>query len=117
MITTMGIQSISYKSSSSTNTHYLHYETMHDERKRSELFHLRLTLKHTKIDALFNNGSQANIIFEEIVKRLGLETKPHPKPYPLGWVCEDAKLQVSKQGKHGFGITSVLIDEVEVDVV
>jgi hypothetical protein len=48
---------------------------------------------------------------------LGLETKPHPKPYPLGWICEDAKLQVSQQCKLIFAITSKFIDEVELDVV
>jgi hypothetical protein len=48
---------------------------------------------------------------------LGLETKPHPKPYPLGWVCEYAKLQVSKQYKLKFTITSNFIDEVELDVI
>jgi hypothetical protein len=48
---------------------------------------------------------------------LGLETKPHPRPYPLGWVCEDTKLQVTKQCKIKFAITSKFVDEVELDVV
>jgi hypothetical protein len=39
------------------------------------------------------------------------------KPYPLGWVCEDPKLQVTKQCKIRFAITSKFIDEVELDVV
>jgi hypothetical protein len=116
-IMAMGIQGTSSSASSSSNTHSLKYETMHDERKRSELFHIRVISKHTKIDTLFDSGSQANLISEEIVKTLGLETKPHPKPYPLGWVCEDAKLQVSKQCKLRFAITSKFIDEVELDVV
>jgi hypothetical protein len=53
-------------------------------------------VKHTKVDTLFDNGSQVNLISEAIVKKLGLNTTPHVKPYPLGWVCEDAKLQVMK---------------------
>jgi hypothetical protein len=48
---------------------------------------------------------------------LGLETKPHSKPYPLGWACEDAKLQVSKQCKLIFAITSKFINEVDLDVL
>jgi len=55
-----------------------------------------LILEHTNIDTLFDSGSQANLIFEEIVKTLRLETKSHPKQYPLGWVCENVKIQVSK---------------------
>jgi len=46
---------------------------------------------------------------------LGLNTTPHKNPYPLGWVCEDAKLQVMKQSK--FEITTKFFDEVELDVV
>jgi hypothetical protein len=44
-------------------------------------------------------------------------TTPHVKPYPLGWMCEYAKLQVRKQCKFRFAITSKFIDEVELDVV
>jgi hypothetical protein len=54
---------------------------------------------------------------EQVVKNLGLETKPHPRTYPLGWVCDNAKLQVTKQCKLRFAITSSFIDEVELDVV
>ena len=90
---------------------------MHDERKISELFHIRVISKNTKIETFFDSGSQANLIYEEIVKTLGLETKLHLKPYPLGWVCEDAKLQVSKECNLRFAITSKFIDGVELDVV
>ena len=53
--------------------------------------------KNTKIDTLIDSGSQVNLILEEVVKQLGLETKPHKNPYPLGWVCNDNKLRVTKQ--------------------
>ena len=66
-----------------------------DERKKTELFHIRVIFKHTKIDTLIYSGSQVNLISEQVVRNLGLEMKPHPKPYPLGWVCIDAKLHVS----------------------
>jgi hypothetical protein len=48
---------------------------------------------------------------------LGLETKSHPKPYPLGWICGDNNLQVTKQCKIKFEITSKYHDEVDVDIV
>jgi hypothetical protein len=63
-----------------------------DQKKRSELFHVRVIVKHTKVDTLFDSGSQVNLISEEIVKKMGLKMTPHKNPYPLGWVCEDAKL-------------------------
>jgi hypothetical protein len=73
--------------------------------------------KHTKVETLFDLGSQVNLISEEIVKKLGLTTRPHQKPYPLGWVHDNAKLQVTRQCRLRFSIASKLIDEVDLDVV
>jgi hypothetical protein len=103
------------KSNSSVQSAKL--ESVLDQKKRSELFHVRVIVKHTKIDTLFDSGSQVNLISEAIVKKLGLKTTPHRKPYPLGWVCDDAKLQVTKQCKIRFAITTKFFDEVELDVV
>ena len=62
-------------------------------------------------------GSQVNLISEALVKKMGLETKPHPNPYSLGWVCDKGKLNVTKQCRVRFVIVSKLIDEVDLDVV
>ena len=58
----------------------------HEEDTRIELFHIRVVSKHTKIDTLFDSGSQPNFIYEYLVKQLCLETIRHPIPYPLGWI-------------------------------
>jgi hypothetical protein len=87
------------------------------EKERIELFHIRVVSKHTKIDTLFDTGSQANLISEDTIKKLKLETIPHPKPYPLGWICDNAKLQVTRRSKLRFAITAHFIDEVELDVI
>jgi hypothetical protein len=92
-------------------------ESLIDQKKRSEIFHVKVLVNHTNIDTLFDSGSQVNLISEEIVKKLGLNTTPHRKPYPLGWVCEDAKLQVMKKCKIIFAITSNFFNEVELDIV
>jgi hypothetical protein len=112
-ITIVGIQgkdSLHASSSSNDESHV-------DERKRDELFHIRFVSKHTKIDTLFDLGSQVNLIYEALVKRMGLETKPHPKIYPIGWVCDKEKLNVTKKCRIEFAITSKFIDEVDLDVV
>ena len=46
-----------------------------------------------------------------------METKLDPKPYPLGWVCDNAHLQVTKQCRLRFSITYGFVDEVDLDVV
>jgi hypothetical protein len=48
---------------------------------------------------------------------MGLEMKPHLKPYPLSWVCDKEKLNITKQSRTRFVIASKLIDEVDLDVV
>jgi hypothetical protein len=115
-ITTMGYQgkgSIASTSSSSNSN----LNVTRQEKERIELFHIRVVSKHTNIDTLFDTGSQANLISEDIVKKLKLETIPHPKPYPLGWICDNAKLQVTRRCKLRFAITANCIDEVELDVI
>jgi hypothetical protein len=67
-ITTIGVQgknSFHVGSSSTSKSH-------DNERRRSELFHIRVVSKHTNIDTLFDLGSQVNLISETIVKKLGV---------------------------------------------
>ena len=73
------------------------YDDGSKDRKINALFHIRVITKQTKTDTPIDSGSQANLISEEVVKQLGLITKPHKKPYPLGWVCKDKRLQVTRQ--------------------
>lgn len=58
-----------------------------------------------------------NLIYEQVVKQLGLKTIPHPKLYPLDWVHDNARLHVSRKYKLQFAITSKFVDEVELDVI
>ena len=79
-ITTMGLKGEEIASTSSLSC----LNSTQDEETIIELFHVRAISKHTKIDTLFDSGSQENLIFEDFVKKLNLETIPHPGPYPLG---------------------------------
>jgi hypothetical protein len=116
-VTTMRIKCIFYVSSSSSCASSSKYNVISDEIKINELFHVRVISKYTKIDIFVDNGSQLNLISDKLVNNLGFETKPHLRPYPLGWVCENDNLQVTKQCKLRFAITSNFINEVELDVV
>ena len=111
-IAATGIKGKNYEASTSNSAQSNDNEE--NERKRHEIFHIRVISKHQKIDTLFDNGSQVNSIFEAIVKKLGLLTTLHKKPYPLGWVCEKAKLQVTRQCKLRFAFGSAFVDEVDI---
>jgi len=73
--------------------------------------------KSQKIDNFFDSGSQVNLISEAIVKKLGLATTPHKKPYPLGCLNEKEKLQVTRQCKLKFCFGLAFIYEVELDII
>eukprot|EP00253_Pinus_taeda_P029135 PITA_29135 len=88
-----------------------------NDQKRIELFHIRVVVNHTKVETLFDIGSQANLIVESLVKNFDLETKPHLKPYPLGWIHGKAKLNVTQQHKVKFVIASKLVDKVDMHVI
>ena len=83
----------------------------------TKLFHINIYVKNTKIDSLFDSGSQDNLIATDLVSKLGLEVHDHPSPYPLGWVNKDAKIKVMKQCKIKYSISANFINEVEWDVV
>lgn len=118
-ITTMGLKgkapnsNISFDSCASTSK----VNDVSEDKKRNELFHLRVVAKNIKIDAIIDSGSQVNLISEDVVRNLGLKTTQHKKPYPLGWICENDKLQVTRQCTLKFVITSKFVDEVQFDVV
>ncbi|CAL2256726.1 unnamed protein product [Prunus armeniaca] len=57
-----------------------------DTYNREELFHVNIQVKQSVVQAIIDPGSQKNLISEALVRKVGLETTPHPKPYPLGWI-------------------------------
>jgi len=90
----------------------------HQEYKEiTKLFHIKNRVKKTKIDDMFDSGSQANLIVTDLVKNIGLEVQGHPIPYPLGWVNKDANIKVMKHCKIKFYISFDIIDEVELYIV
>jgi hypothetical protein len=102
---------------------YLHKEMnlsildFQEEKEMIKLFHIKIQAKKTKINALCDSSSHANLIAEDLFNKLRLEVHNHPSPYPLGWVNKDAELKVTKQCKIKFPISVDFIDEVELDVV
>jgi hypothetical protein len=84
---------------------------------RSKLFHIRVIMRHTKVDTLIDSGSQSNLISEELVKKLGLKAQTHHKTYTLKWISNHHQMHITKQCTIKFAISSKYVDEVTCDVV
>jgi hypothetical protein len=74
-------------------------------------------MRHTKFDTLIDSRSQSNLISEELVKKLGLKTQLHHKPYTLKWIRKNHQLHITKQCTLKFAISSKFVDEATCDVV
>jgi hypothetical protein len=61
--------------------------------------------------------SGMNIISEEAIRKLGLETKRHPTPYQLEWLTKGNGVRVSKYCQVPFSIEGKYVDRVWCDVV
>jgi hypothetical protein len=59
----MGSKGISIASSSYL-VQFAELESVLNQKKRSEIFHVRVIVKHTKIYTLFDSGSRVNLIYE-----------------------------------------------------
>jgi hypothetical protein len=75
---------------------------------RSNLFYIRVIMRHTKVDTLIDSGSQYNFISEELVKKLRLKTQIHHKPYTLKWISNNHQMDITKQCTLKFSISSSL---------
>jgi hypothetical protein len=84
---------------------------------RSKLFHIRVIMRHTMVKTLIDNGSHSNLISEEVIKQLGLNTKMQHKPCSLKWIRNNHKLHITKKCTLNFVISSKSVDEVTCDVV
>jgi hypothetical protein len=61
--------------------------------------------------------SGMNIVSEEAVRKLGLETKNHHSPYQLEWLTKGNEVRVSKYCQVPFSIGAKYMDHVWCDVV
>jgi hypothetical protein len=53
------------------------------------LFTNNFQIKRSLALPIMDNGSQKNLVSQELVQHLQIPTTPHPKSYQLGWVQKD----------------------------
>lgn len=63
-----------------------------------------------------DNGSCPNVASIELVEKLILPTRKHPRPYALQWLNKEKGLKVSKHALINFNV-GIYMDELWCDVL
>ena len=58
---------------------------------------------------------EKNFVYEDLVKKLGLVTTPHPQPYNIGWMKDGQELRITDQCRVAYFINP-FYDEVLCDM-
>jgi hypothetical protein len=73
-------------------------------------------VKNWKVNALFDSGSQCNLVSETLVDELGLETYDLVQPSSLIWLQGKTVMRITRRCKIKFSISVSYVDEVECEV-
>jgi Aspartyl protease len=65
--------------------------------KRHSIFKTMCVIKNKKCVMIIDSGSWENVISEEAVQKLKLDTTDHTNPYKFGWVHKGVEIQVNKR--------------------
>ena len=84
---------------------------------RSNIFQSTCTILEKVCRFVIDAGSCDNIISEEAVKKLGLKTEKHPRPYKLAWLKKGGEVTVGRQAFVTFSIRKKYKDDIWCDVV
>ncbi|CDY27013.1 BnaC06g12290D [Brassica napus] len=53
--------------------------------------------ENRRCSLILNGGNCTNVASSTLVKKLGLDTKKHPRPYKLQWLTNNGEMEVTKQ--------------------
>jgi hypothetical protein len=87
------------------------------DEQRHNLFHPRCTIGGKVCHLVIDSGSCENVVTEEVVKKMALETEQHPTPYRLEWLKKGTEVLVSKRCLVSFSIRVRYKDKMWCDVV
>jgi len=65
---------------------------------------------------IIDGGSCNNLVSSNLVKKLGLSTRPHPHPYHVQWLNDSGKAKVTQTCRVSFSI-GAYADFIDCDVV
>jgi hypothetical protein len=80
------------------------------------LFQIFFIIKNRRARVIIDGGSCNNLVSSDLVKKLGLTTRPHPHPYHIQWLNDSVKAKITKTCRVPFSI-GVYSNFVDCDVV
>jgi hypothetical protein len=83
----------------------------------AQSFSLKMYDRGKVCHLVIDSGSCENVVAEEVVKKLALETEQHPTPYCLEWLKKGTEVLVSKCCLVSFSIVVRYKDKMWYDVV
>ncbi|XP_048629910.1 uncharacterized protein LOC111210981 [Brassica napus] len=84
--------------------------------QRENLFYSRCMVQGKICSLIIDGGSCVNVASETMVKKLGLKTQKHPKPYRLQWLNKEGEMRISTQVSIPLSIERYE-DEILCDVI
>jgi len=84
--------------------------------QRHNLFQIFFVINNRRARVIIDGGSCNNLVSSDLVKKLGLATRPHPHPYYIQWFNDAGKAKVTQSCRVSFSIGSYA-DSVDCDVV
>ena len=87
------------------------------DEQRHSLFHSRCMIRGKLCQLVIDSGSCENVMAEEVVEKLALDTVKHPNPYCLEWLKKGSEVVIYKCYLVSFSIGSRYKDKMWCDVV
>jgi hypothetical protein len=84
--------------------------------QRYNLFNIFLVVKDYRVRIIIDSGSCNNLVSLDLIEKLSLTTRAHPKPYHLEWFNNSGKSKVTRSARIHFFIGSYY-DYADFDVV
>src|SRR4051812_27832616 len=88
-----------------------------DEGQRKNLFKTHFSIENKVCNLIVDSGSMVNLVSKKLVDYLKLSTKPHEKPYNLGWVSKGSQVLVTLTCRVPISIGKHYREEILCDVL
>ena len=87
-----------------------------EKQQRHNLFQTFFIIKNHRARVIIDSGSCNNLVSSDLVKKLGLSTRPHKHPYHIQWLNDSGKAKVTQTVRVYFSI-GTYADFADCDVV